>query len=82
MTDVSYVSTHLRVVGAPPDSIPAPYHDLVLLNPLMHMGFRQGFCLQYRAIGLDMEYLSGFAFLTLFAGMLVFTLSRKTLRNE
>ncbi|MDK1374542.1 MULTISPECIES: ABC transporter permease [unclassified Sinorhizobium] len=67
-----------------PDSIPAPYHDLVLLNPLVHiiMGFRQGFYPEYRAIGLDMEYLYGFAFLTLFAGMLVFTFSSKTLRNE
>nr|WP_210267619.1 ABC transporter permease [Sinorhizobium sp. 7-81] len=67
-----------------PDSIPAPYKDLVLLNPLVHiiMGFRQGFYPEYRAIGLDMEYLYGFAFLTLFAGMLVFTLSKKALRNE
>ncbi|MBB4187368.1 capsular polysaccharide transport system permease protein [Sinorhizobium terangae] len=67
-----------------PDSIPAPYHDLVLLNPLVHiiMGFRRGFYPEYRAIGLDMNYLYGFAFLTLFVGMLVFTLSKKTLRNE
>ncbi|ASY60255.1 ABC transporter permease [Sinorhizobium sp. CCBAU 05631] len=67
-----------------PDSIPAPYRDLVLINPLVHviMGFRKGFYPEYRAIGLDMTYLYGIAFLTLFAGMLVFTLSRKTLRNE
>nr|WP_255647541.1 ABC transporter permease [Ensifer sp. IC4062] len=67
-----------------PDSIPAPYHDLVLINPLVHiiMSFRQGFYPEYRAIGLDMDYLYGIAFLTFFAGMLVFTLSRKTLRNE
>ncbi|MDW9394360.1 ABC transporter permease [Sinorhizobium meliloti] len=67
-----------------PDSIPAPYRDLVLINPLVHviMGFRQGFYPEYRAIGLDMSYLYGIAFLTLFTGMLVFTLSRKTLRNE
>ncbi|ODR88349.1 ABC transporter permease [Sinorhizobium alkalisoli] len=67
-----------------PDSIPDPYRDLVLINPLVHiiMGFRKGFYPEYRAIGLDMNYLYGIAFLTLFAGMLVFTLSRKTLRNE
>lgn len=67
-----------------PDSIPAPYRELVLINPLVHiiMSFRQGFYPEYRAIGLDMTYLYGIAFLTLFAGMLVFTLSRKTLRNE
>jgi capsular polysaccharide transport system permease protein len=67
-----------------PDSIPAPYRDLVLINPLVHiiMGFRKGFYPEYRAIGLDMSYLYGIAFLTLFVGMLVFTLSKKTLRNE
>ncbi|MQX22949.1 ABC transporter permease [Sinorhizobium meliloti] len=67
-----------------PDSIPAPYRDLVLINPLVHiiMGFRQGFYPEYRAIGLDMDYLYGIAFLTMFVGMLVFSLSRKTLRSE
>jgi len=67
-----------------PDSIPAPYRELVLINPLVHviMGFRKGFYPEYRAVGLDMGYLYGIAFLTLFVGMLVFTLSRKTLRNE
>ncbi|QHG73122.1 ABC transporter permease [Ensifer adhaerens] len=67
-----------------PDSLPAPYRDLVLFNPLVHviMGFRKGFYPEYRAIGLDMEYLYGIAFLTLFGGMLAFTLSGKTLRNE
>ncbi|MBP2233692.1 capsular polysaccharide transport system permease protein [Sinorhizobium kostiense] len=67
-----------------PDSIPGPYRDLVLLNPLVHiiMGFRRGFYPEYRAVGLDMNYLYGIAFLTLFAGMLVFTISKKALRNE
>lgn len=67
-----------------PDSIPEPYRDLVLVNPLVHaiMGFRKGFYPEYRAIGLDMNYLYCVAFLTLFIGMLVFTLSSKTLRNE
>ncbi len=45
-------------------------------RPLI-MGFRQGFYPEYRAVGLDMDYLYGIAFLTLFAGMLVFTLSRR-----
>lgn len=67
-----------------PDSIPTPYRELVLINPLVHiiMSFRQGFYPQYRAFGLDMSYVYGIAFMTLFSGMLVFTLSRKTLRNE
>ncbi|WP_324280248.1 ABC transporter permease (plasmid) [Sinorhizobium kummerowiae] len=67
-----------------PDSVPAPYRDHVLINPLVHiiMGFRKGFNPEYRAVGRDRDYLYRIAFLTLFAGMLVFTLSRKTLRNE
>ncbi len=67
-----------------PDSLPTPYRDLVLVNPLVHiiMGFRKGFYPGYRAIGLDLNYLYGVAFLTLFVGMLVFTLSRRTLRDE
>ncbi|KSV61873.1 RkpT1, cell surface polysaccharide export ABC-2 transporter [Sinorhizobium sp. Sb3] len=67
-----------------PDSLPVPYRDLVLVNPLVHiiMGFRKGFYPEYRAAGLDLNYLYGVAFLTLFVGMLVFTLSRRTLRDE
>ncbi|MBD9641927.1 ABC transporter permease [Ensifer sp. ENS07] len=67
-----------------PDSIPAPYREIVLINPLVHiiMNFRQGFYPQYRAAGLDMDYVYRIAFLTMFVGMLVFTLSRRTLRSE
>lgn len=67
-----------------PDTIPAPYRDLVFVNPLVHiiMGFRKGFYPEYRATGLDMSYLYEISFLTLFGGMLVFTFCRKTLRNE
>ncbi|NOV21628.1 ABC transporter permease [Ensifer adhaerens] len=67
-----------------PDSIPVPYRELVLINPLVHviMAFRKGFYPQYRAIGLDMSYLYGIAFLTLFVGMIVFTFSSRTLRSE
>jgi len=67
-----------------PDSIPAPYKDIVLLNPLVHltMLFRTGFYDEYRAIGLDTSYLYGFAFLTLFFGMVLFSSSAALLRNE
>ncbi|MFK0275008.1 ABC transporter permease [Ensifer sp. NPDC090286] len=46
------------------------------------VGFRKGFYPEYRANGLDMNYLYVVAFLTLFVEMLVFTLSRRTLRNK
>ncbi len=46
------------------------------------VGFRKGFYPEYRANGLDMNYLYIVAFLTLFVGMLVSTLSRRTLRNK
>lgn len=67
-----------------PDSLPLPYRDIVLLNPLIHvtMLFRTGFYEGYRAIGLDTAYLHGFAFLTLFTGMVLFTFSSSLLRNE
>ncbi|OJF95599.1 ABC transporter permease [Pararhizobium antarcticum] len=67
-----------------PDSIPAPYKEVVLLNPLVHltMLFRTGFYDEYRAIGLDTSYLYSFAFLTLFFGMVIFSFSAALLRNE
>lgn len=67
-----------------PDALPLPYRDIVLLNPLVHvtMLFRTGFYEGYRAVGLDTSYLHGFAFLTLFTGMVLFTFSSSVLRNE
>lgn len=67
-----------------PNSLPLPYRDIVLLNPLVHvtMLFRTGFYEGYRAVGLDTAYLHSFAFLTLFTGMTLFTFSSALLRNE
>ncbi|WP_454849019.1 ABC transporter permease [Rhizobium binxianense] len=67
-----------------PDSIPLPYRDYLLLNPLCHavMRFRSGFYAEYGPEVLNMNYLYIFSFLTLFTGMLVFTSSKSILRNE
>ncbi|MFQ6240248.1 ABC transporter permease [Sinorhizobium meliloti] len=67
-----------------PDEMPHPYRDILLTNPVCHviMLFRTGFYPEYRAIGLDLPYLTTFSALVFFGGMIVFTLSRKTLRNE
>ncbi|GCA52256.1 polysialic acid transport protein KpsM [Sinorhizobium sp. KGO-5] len=67
-----------------PDNMPPPYQDALLYNPICHivMLFRSGFYPEYRAIGLDLNYLCTTSALTLVCGMAVFTMSRKTLRSE
>ncbi|MET4690765.1 ABC transporter permease [Sinorhizobium fredii] len=67
-----------------PDTMPHPYREVLLSNPLVHviMLFRSGFYPEYRAIGLSVPYLSVCSAAAFFCGMAVFTFSRKTLRNE
>jgi capsular polysaccharide transport system permease protein len=67
-----------------PDALPAPAHDIILLNPIVHvvMLFRKGFYPEYRAIGLDMFYLYTVAFSLIFIGMVVFTMSANVLRSR
>ncbi|MEY9102032.1 ABC transporter permease [Sinorhizobium fredii] len=67
-----------------PESMPHPYRDVLLFNPLCHviMLFRSGFYPEYRAIGLSVPYLSVCSAVIFFCGMTVFTFSRRTLRNE
>lgn len=66
-----------------PDSIPHPFQELLLYNPLVHvtMLFRMGFYPEYRAGVLDTEYLYGFITVVMLAGMTVFTMSARTMRN-
>lgn len=67
-----------------PDSIPQPYQDVLLLNPVVHVVilFRKGFYPEYRAEALSIDYLYGFVFLSLLLGTTLFTLSSRVLRNE
>ncbi|MCL6707702.1 ABC transporter permease [Pseudomonas sp. R2.Fl] len=67
-----------------PDSIPHPYQDILLLNPVVHIiiMFRKGFYPEYRAEALSTEYLYGFVFISLLLGTALFTFSTRLLRNE
>ena len=67
-----------------PDGLPPPYRDIVLINPLIHLVtlFRTGFYPEYRATSLDLGYLHAVVVVSLFSGMLLFSLASKTLRNE
>lgn len=67
-----------------PDNMAPPYRDYLLYNPICHviMLFRTGFYPEYRAIGLNAGYLFEIAAVVLAGGMIVFTMSRRTLRND
>ncbi|EUB96516.1 ABC-2 type transporter [Rhizobium sp. CF080] len=66
-----------------PDSLPHPARDVILLNPLVHvvMLFRKGFYPEYRAAGFDAGFLYSVALPLLLAGLLIFTGSRRSLRQ-
>jgi capsular polysaccharide transport system permease protein len=65
-----------------PDSLPPAAKDIILMNPLAHivMQFRMGFYPQYRAMGFDADYLRSFALISLFFGIILFTMFRGALR--
>lgn len=67
-----------------PSSLPHPFRDYVLINPVAHvlMLFRKGFYPQYRAIGLDTDYLYTVAVCAFFIGLVTFTNSRAALRRK
>lgn len=66
------------------DSVPDPFHEILLYNPIAHiiMLFRTGFYPEYRADGLDMEYMYGVSMVVLFFAYLLFTMSREVLRGR
>ncbi|MEV4606204.1 ABC transporter permease [Neorhizobium sp. LMR1-1-1.1] len=59
-----------------PESIPHPYRDYILYNPLAHiiMLFRWAFYGDRGARGVDLMYVATISFTMLFIGMLMFTL--------
>lgn len=67
-----------------PDSMPHPYRDLLLYNPLAHiiMLFRKGFYPEYRAIGMDMGYIYTIASVFLFVGLCMFTQASAIMRRK
>ena len=67
-----------------PDSLPSPYKEYLLYNPVSHivMLFRKGFYPQYRADGLDIGYLMEWSIALIAIGTLVFTTSLPSLRKR
>ncbi|WP_371816276.1 ABC transporter permease [Neorhizobium sp. AL 9.2.2] len=67
-----------------PDMLPHPMREIILLNPVSHviMSFRKGFYSEYRAPGYDPGYLFLVASIALFAGLCIFTSSRRVLRGR
>ena len=67
-----------------PDELPHPYSDYFLMNPLVHcvIWFRTGFYPEYRAYGLDKGYVLETAVMLVFVGMVIFTLSKKIIKND
>lgn len=66
-----------------PDSLPRPYSDYILWNPLVHviMKFRQGIYPEYRASGLDEFYLVQVVAVLGLVGLAIFTGSARALRE-
>ncbi|MBD9635484.1 ABC transporter permease [Ensifer sp. ENS07] len=67
-----------------PDSMPKPFADYMLYNPIVHviMWFRTGVYPEYRATGLDIGYAGEFAAVYLIVGLVLFTLSSREIREE
>lgn len=67
-----------------PESMPHPYGDLLLLNPIAHVitWFRRGIYPEYRAHSLDIFYVLVFTSVTLMVGLMLFTYSSQQLRED
>jgi len=67
-----------------PENMPHPFGDILLYNPLTHaiILFRSGIYPEYRATGLDTDYLLECTAAVLFVGASVFTMSARQLREE
>jgi capsular polysaccharide transport system permease protein len=67
-----------------PDSLPHPFRELVLYNPIVHvvMLFRTGFYPEYRALGMDLQYLGEFTGGAIFLGIALFSLSWRQMRED
>lgn len=66
-----------------PESIPQPYRDYLLINPIAHviMWFRTGIYPYYQATDLDRQYVMIFAGSALLIGFVCFTTATRTLRS-
>ncbi|WP_370051269.1 ABC transporter permease [Sinorhizobium fredii] len=67
-----------------PESLPSPFRDYLLYNPLVHiiMWFRSSIYPEYRADGLDNGYVLEFALICFTLGLLLLTTSMREIREE
>jgi len=67
-----------------PDSLPHPFRDFILYNPLVHiiMWFRASIYPEYRAYGLDKGYVIEFALVCAVAGLALLTTSTREIRED
>ncbi|RVG94217.1 ABC transporter permease [Sinorhizobium meliloti] len=67
-----------------PDSLPHPFREIILYNPIVHvvMLFRTGFYPEYRAMGMDLQYLGEFTAVMIFLGLALFSLSWRQMRED
>lgn len=67
-----------------PESLPNPFRDFLLYNPLVHviMWFREGIYPEYRADLLDKGYVIEFALVCFVAGLLLLTASMREIRED
>lgn len=67
-----------------PESLPNPFRDLILYNPLVHiiMWFRGALYPEYRADGLDTGYVIEFALVCFVVGLALLTASMRVIREE
>ncbi|AWM28064.1 capsular polysaccharide transport system permease protein [Sinorhizobium fredii] len=67
-----------------PESLPNPFRDYLLYNPLVHiiMWFRSCIYPEYRADGLDKGYVLEFALIGFTLGLLLLTTSMREIREE
>ncbi|WOS66821.1 ABC transporter permease [Sinorhizobium fredii] len=67
-----------------PESLPSPFRDYLLYNPLVHiiMWFRSAIYPEYRADGLDEGYVLEFALVCFVAGLTLLTTSMREIREE
>ncbi|WP_026621882.1 capsular polysaccharide transport system permease protein (plasmid) [Ensifer sp. WSM1721] len=67
-----------------PESLPNPFHDVILYNPLVHiiMWFRSAVYPEYRADGLDTGYVIEFALVCFVAGLALLTTSMREVRED
>ncbi|MGK9286926.1 ABC transporter permease [Sinorhizobium meliloti] len=67
-----------------PESLPNPFRDFLLYNPLAHiiMWFRESIYPEYRADVLDKDYVIEFALVCFVAGLVLLTASMREIRED